>query len=236
MTDFLIQHWQALLDAAAKVATIFAVVGLWVAYRQYKHSVNLAETNERRAAVELAARECAHYGSDLTKQAVGLLQKINESGCEYLKHCKLIKEDQQLKLDVTAVSEEDKAKMEQHVIEAACVVNSLEGFAIPFVSGVADNKTGFVECGRSFTQIFEAFFPLYCFSNLQDYYRSSQELYWRWKKQIDEIELERQTSQAGKQFFVLTEKLVREKSNSRLAQALASWLRKVAEQLSNSKR
>lgn len=236
MCDFLIKHWAVLLDASAKVVTIFACIGLWVAYRQYKHSLNLARTTERRAAVELASRECAHYGSVLMKQLADLIQKIEESGCEYLKHSKVIKEDQQLKLDATAVTEEDRQKLKKHLTEIMCVLNSLEGFAIPFASGVADDEIGFMECGHSFVKIFEERFPLYCVSNLEHYYKASQNLYWRWKKRFDQAELERQHSQAGKEFFVLTEKLVREKSNSRIALALASWLKAIAEQLSKPRK
>lgn len=232
MSDFLIKHWEVILDAAAKIAAIFAVIGIWVAYRQYKHSVDLAKINERRASIELAARECARYGNELTTQAVQLLQEIDKSGCEYLKHCKLIKENQQLKLDASAVTAEDKEKMKKHLLEAVRVVNSMEGFAIPFISGVADNKIGFVECGRSFTDTFEVLFPFYCFSNLQDYYKASQELYWRWKKQIADAEFERQHLQVGKQFFVLTaERLEREKAHSRSALILAAFFRKIADQL-----
>lgn len=232
MIDYLRIHWAILLDAAAKMATVIAAIGIWVAYCQYKHSVKLAQTNERRAAVELAARECARYGSDLIKQLKQLADKIELSGCEYLKHCKLIKESQQLKLDTSAVTEEDRQKMREHSSETVCVVNSLEGFAIPFVRGVADDSVGFVECGRSFVTIFEKYFPLFCISNLQHYYKSSQTLYWRWRKQIEQEELERQHSQAGKEFFVLSEKLVRGKSNSRFALALASLFKKMAEELS----
>jgi len=221
-----------MLDSAAKVVTILAGIGLWVAYRQYKHSVNLARTNERRAAVELAARECARYGSELMKQVAELLQEIDKSGCEYVQHCKVIKDGSQVRLDTSAVTEVDKQKVKAHGAKITCVLNSLEGFAIPFTSGVADDQVGFVECGRSFVNSFEDNFSLYYTFNLQHYFKSSQALYWRWRNQIDREELERQHSQAGKDFFVLTEKLVRGKSNSRFQLALASWLRKKAEQLS----
>jgi hypothetical protein len=231
MRDFLIQHWAAILDAGAKVVTIFAGIGLWVAYRQYKHSVNIAKNNERRAAVELAARECARFGDEITKKILALKLEIEKSGCDYLKHCKVIKEPEQMKLDTAAVTEDDNQKMTKlfpHIID---VLNALEGFAIPFASNVADDKLGFTECGRSFVAFFENLFPLYRV-NLQDFYKSSQILYWRWKKLASQQDLERQHSQAGKEFFTLTAKLVNEKSKSRLASALASWFRKAAEQLS----
>jgi len=231
MNAFLL-NLQPWLDAAAKGAAILGVVGLWLGFRQYKHSVKLASTNERRAAIELAARECGHYGCNLMPSLEALRGEIEKSGCEYFKHCKLIQEPQQLRLDPTQVTNEDRESIRKYMADIAQKLNSLEAFAIHFASGVADDKIGFVECGRSFTGLFESNFPLYCLFNLQHYYQSSQSLYWRWKRQMQHEELERKYAQAGKDFFVLTETLIREKGNSRLQLAIASWLRKKAEQLS----
>ena len=232
--NFLANHWATLLDAASKGATVIAAIGIWVAYRQYRHSVKLAQTNERRAAVELAARECARFGSETLKQIEQLGKIIEISGCEYLKHCKLIKEGDHIRLDSSALTEIDRQKIKEHSSEIMCVVNSLEGFAIPFAGNVADNEVGFVECGRSFVKIFEGLFPLFCLSSLQHYYKSSQTIYWRWRKQIEKQELERQHAQAGKEFFTLTEKLVKGESNSWAAGKVAAGLRELAERLSKT--
>ena len=120
-----ITHWMPLLDAAAKLAAIVGVVGLGFAYCSYRHSVRIAERNERRASVELAARECDRYGRELLKQLADLGQEIEKSGCDYVKHCKLIKEDQQLKLDASAVTQEDREKIRRHDAQTMCVLNSL---------------------------------------------------------------------------------------------------------------
>lgn len=230
-----VTHWMPLLDAAARIVAIIGVVGLGFAYCSYRHSVRIAERNERRASVELAARECDRYGRELLKQLADLGQEIERSGCDYVRHCKLIKEDQQLKLDASAVTQEDREKIRKHSAQTMCVLNSLEGFAIPFASRVADDRVGFIECGSSFVDVFEKIFPLYCLSNLQHYYKSSQEIYWRWKKQLDQEELEREHAQAGKEFFVLTEKLVRGKSNSRVALWVAAKLKELSERVSQTK-
>lgn len=229
----------ASLDPIAKTVTIFAGVGLWVGYRQYKHSVNIAVTSERRASVELAARECARYGSELVDELEKLGNKIKESGCKYIEHCKLVREDgkeeQKISVDSSAVTEEDRQKIKEYLGEIICLLNKFEGFAIPFACGVADDRVGFMECGRSFVTIFEKYFSLYSFSNLQHYYKSSQAIYWRWRKQIEQEELERQHAQAGKEFFTLSEKLVRGESNSWGAQKVASVLRQAADYFSKPK-
>jgi hypothetical protein len=229
-------HWMPLLDAAAKIAAIFGVIGLGFAYCQYRHSVRIAERNERRAAVELAARECARYGSVLMKQLVELNQKIKQSDCKYLEHYKIIKEGEQLKFDATAVTAEDKQRIEVYMPEIMCVLNSLEGFAIPFATGVADDDVGFMECGRSFVTIIENNLGLYSFSDLNHYYLSSQKIYVRWKKRINDQKIERHHLEIGKQFFVLTaERLEKENPKSRIALTLAKILRKVADKISTSK-
>jgi hypothetical protein len=119
MMNFLENHWSTLLDALSKGATIVAAIAIWVAYLQYRHSVRLAQMNERRAAVELAARECDRYGREIV-ELDKLVKKINESGCKYLEHCKVVKEndkeDQKLLVDSSAVAEEDKKKIDEYSI------------------------------------------------------------------------------------------------------------------------
>lgn len=238
MIQFLI-HWMPLLDAAAKIVAIFGVIGLGFAYCQYRHSVRIAERNERRAAVELAAKECAHYGSELIFKQNELVKKINDSGCKYIEHCKLVKENgkdrQKLLIDSSAVTDEDRQKMKEYVAESVCLLNKLEGFAIPFACGVADDRVGFMECGRSFVSQFEKYFALYSVTNLQQYYKSSQTLYWRWRKQIEKEELERQHAQAGEKFFSLSEKLIKGESNSWFARKVAAVLHDLANRFSKSK-
>ena len=221
-----------LLDAAAKLAAIVGVVGLGFAFCQYRHAVKLAKSNNRRASVELAARECAHYGTAFITQLEGLRAKIDKSGCEYLKHSKAVKEGLTLKLDNALVTAEDSEKMKEFWPEAARVLNLLEGFAIPFASGVADDDIGFMECGRSFVKVVEENLPLYSFVDLNHYYHSSKKVYGRWRQRIEKEELDRKYAQAGKEFFVLTaERLTREKSDSRFASVIAAQLKKLAERL-----
>jgi hypothetical protein len=230
MLEF-IKHWLPLLDAAAKVVGLIAVSGLLLAYRQYKHSVRIAGRNEYRAAVELAAIQCAHYGTVLMKDLKDLREAIKTSDCKYLEHCKVDREGDTLKLDTSEVTDEDKEKMKKHFPNCVALANSLEGFAIPFAADVADNEVGFIECGRGFVKVFEDHFPLYCFQNLQHYYRASQAVYWRWRKEIDRQELEKRHAEVGKEFVVLSEKLVATQKPSKLGSAFAAFLHRLADRI-----
>ena len=225
-----------LLDAAAKIVAIIGVVGLRFAYCQYRHSVRIAERNERRAAVELAVRECVNFGSALLPQLAKLRKDIDDSGCQFFKHFKLVLEEENLKPDTSAVTEEDYKKLNEHLPETLHILNSLEGFAIPFVAGVADNRVGFVECGRAFIGVFEQFFGLYARHDLKHYFPSTQTLYWNWRKQIGKDDRRRMNLEAGREFFVLTEAVIREESDSKMAQAAASLMRKLAASLSKQRK
>lgn len=236
MIDFYMNYATAIIDTVVKLVAVCGGVSICVGVWQYRHSVKIAKMNERRASVELAARECAHYGAVLMKEFTNLRQNLEKSGCEYLKHYKIVEEGEQLKFDASTVTAEDRKKIEPHLPEIICVLNKLEGFAIPFATGVADDDVGFMECGRSFVTIVENNLGLYSFTNLNHYYLSSQTIYGRWKKRINGQEIERHHMESGKKFFILTaERLENENPKSRTALFLAKILRKAADIISNSR-
>jgi hypothetical protein len=213
----------ASLEPMAQLATIFAAVGLWYAYRQYKHSVELAKSNNRRASIELAAKECTHFGLNLQQKINELLKQISQSGCDYLNHCKQAKSEKGLQVDTTLVTPLDREKVQAHIEKIVEALNSLEGFAIPFAEGVADDRVGFVECGRGFVQVVERLAPFYYFWPLKDYYISSQILYMRWSKRIEQEEKSRKFEQTGKEFIVAGIQMFKGSLKSRFWQALADW-------------
>lgn len=77
-----------------------------------------------------------------------------------------------LRNDTTKVSPEELTKMKALADDALRVLNKLEGFAIPLVVGVADDGIGFVECGRTYLQLFEKFCLLLPFTKKQQTYLS----------------------------------------------------------------
>lgn len=230
-----ITHWLPLLDAIAKIATTAGVVGLLLAYFQYKHAVRIAKRADRRASVELAVKECTNFGGILMPELMKVSKGIDGSGCEFFKHFKLIRDRDTLKPDTSAVTDTDYAKLNEHQHETLRLLNLIEGFAIPFVAGVADNEVGFVECGHTFVQTFELLFGLYSRHDLKRIYPSTQALYWRWRKQLEVDERRRMTLDAGRQFFALTEEIVRTESNSKTLVFASSFLKWISEQLSHKK-
>lgn len=173
-----------------------------------------------------------HFGSVLLPQLLEFRKRIEGSGCPFFEHVKLIREEDSLKIDPTsAITADDYKKLDEHRSEIMRMLNSLEGFAIPFAAGVADDTVGFVECGRGFVAEFEQFFGLYSRYELKHYYASTQLLYWRWRNRIKSDDHRRMCLQAGREFFTLTEALIRGESNSKSSRFMASLLRRITKEL-----
>lgn len=227
MIEFLLNNARV-IDVVAKLAGIATVIGLFFAFRQYKHSVRVARRTERRAGVELAAKECTHYGLNILRDVNEVLDQINKSGCEYLNHCKITPSEKGLAVDTSALTPEDAQRIQSHIKKIVEVLNGLEGFAIPFAEGVADDRVGFIECGRSFVQTIERIAPLYSFWPLKDYYRSSQTIYVRWRRGIGQEEKDRRFIQASKDLMVMSAQIIKDRSKSRFWRAVADWCEKRA--------
>ena len=161
IVNFLVNNWATLLDAASRGSNSRrGSRHLGCILRNTDIPSNWLKRMNGGLRLNLLRAKCARFGNEILKQVQELRTKIEKSGCEYLKHSKLIKEGDQVRLDSSVVTEIDREKIKEHSSEIMCVINSLEGFAIPFASNVADNGVGFVECGRSFVAIFEYAFPV----------------------------------------------------------------------------
>lgn len=209
-----------MLQDAANIATIVGAAGILIALFEYRHSVKIAKQQDRRASVELAARECTQFGTEILKEFQELGCKI-ESQTGFLRESTIEITANNLRYDTTKVSPEELAKMKPLADEALRVLNRLEGFAIPFVAGVADDGIGFVECGRAYVQLFEKYCPLMIFTSNKHYYQSTQKLYAKWKSRI--VRQDRDT-ELTKHVVELTEKIA-EASGGGLERAVAKWLR-----------
>lgn len=209
-----------MLQDAANIATIVGAVGILIALFEYWHSVKIAKQQDRRASVELAARECLQFGTEIMKEFKELGCKI-DSQTGFLRESKVEITPNNLRYNTTQVSPEELAKMKPLADDALRVLNRLEGFAIPFVSGVAHDEIGFVECGRAYVQLVERFCPLMAFTNNKHYYQSSQRLYVKWKIRINKQDRD---AELTKHVIELTEKIA-EASGGKIERAVAKWLR-----------
>jgi len=209
-----------MLQNAANIATIVGAAGILIALFKNRHSVKIAKQQDRRASVELAARECTQFGTEILKQFQELGLKIeNQSG--FLREATVEITANNLRYDTTKVSPEELAKMKPLADDAFRALNKLEGFAIPFVAGVADDGIGFVECGRAYVQLFERFCPLMTFTNNKHFYQSAQKLYAKWKSRIARQDRD---TELTKHVIELTGKIA-EASGGGLERAVAKWLR-----------
>lgn len=214
MCDFVSQHWAIILDSICKISNILLVIGLFLAYRQYKETavqtktqVELAKTNTKREALCLSAQQCDHYGGHVMTLSGNLIRKLREK-TEFFQRGKVIIKDDQVTFDSTGLRPEDSKKVMEFFPEVVLVLNAIEGFSIYFASNVADDNIGYIECGRGFVSHFEENFGLYCLDNrIQNYYAATQALYWRWKKRLVTEELVKQHQELAKQMSITSQKI-----------------------------
>jgi hypothetical protein len=191
------------------------IIGLWVAYKQYKASVEIAKIAAKREAIKLAAEQAAVFGQSLLKKLPALRKRIEDAGCDYLQKCKVTADEEQIKTDASGVNEETRIKLREHGQEIATTLNELEAFAIFFATDVADDNVGFIECGPAFVNLFEEYFALYSTFKLDKYYRATQSLYWRWKKRMAQQQLMTECENLGNQAIVILKKFIPKDLNPR---------------------
>jgi len=180
--------WSRHNDWLQNHSASLAFVGAVVALLSFWFSVNVARRNSRRAAVELAARECTKFGTETMPTLAEIQKRLEEAGCEYYQHFRTIADSERLEPDTTLVTSIDKEILKTEELAIRKALNAVESFAIPFCEGVAATDVGFTHCGPAFVWTFDKYFCLFCWSDFEWLYPSTQELYWVWRREIEFVE------------------------------------------------
>jgi hypothetical protein len=196
--------WQW-LDLIAKTA---GVGGIWIGYRQFKRNAEYHKKSVQREAVRLAAEQAKEFGCVIIPRVEDLRKRIDEAGCAYFKKCKVMMNEKEIRVDYSAVGQDEVAKLKDFQKETVDILNRIEAFAIYFATNVADDNIGFIECGPAFIGLFESNFPLFGRHDLRSYYRCSQAVYWRWKKRIGNQGLADDFQKLQDQAIVILRKLL----------------------------
>ncbi len=217
------------------LGTITACIGTTYAVKQYKLAARLAKDKERRDSIVLAASECTRYGTILLPELNRLSQQMRDSGCEYFKHFKFERLPGELQPDISAITPEDEKQMEPFGIEYMRLLNSLEGFAIPFDWKVADDDVGFATCGPSFILVFEYLFAISCRSDLKRYFGASQRLYFRWCQRTEFYEQRQKHLTDLQRGLDSSEAILRQHTSSPLILLPLSAARRMIDELAKPK-
>jgi hypothetical protein len=169
-------------------APLLTFFGSMIALLSFRNSVKVAQQNSRRAAVELAARECGKFGIEVIPQFQTLEKKLEEAGCKYFQHFLTVHSTDALTPDFGLVTEDDRAVLRVNAVEITKAIHAVESFAIPFSDGVAARDVGFRECGPALIKIFERYFGLFAGGDFNWVFLATRRLYWQWRREKECIE------------------------------------------------
>ena len=214
-------------ERAASVTTIIgwtaALIGLYYANRRHKHAVQVASQRNRRAEIELAIRQCTHFGTVLLPKMANLRQELEKAAPNYFTRFKCIKGKGRIDPDDKEVTREDIDALRPYRTSIAEVLNSIEAFAIPFATNVADDRIGYIECAPAFLRLFEMNFALYSRVDLKCMLLATQHVYFRWKEQEETLQRQLKLEATGEAFFAATKELIEKDSRTRHSWLALAW-------------
>ena len=183
-------NFRALLEALYFVSGVVLAAGLLIAIKQLKQQKELSKTQNRRDSFKIAAERCEHFGKEIVRMAIDLDKAFEADKVLLLKKCKVTRTDKGLKMESKDMTAADAAAANKHADKISILFNSIEGFSLFFFTGVADDKVGFLACGKCFVDLFEKHFPLYAMSDsLKDNALATQAIYYRWRERLIQKDL-----------------------------------------------
>lgn len=227
-------------ETAANITTIagwmVALVGLYYANRRYKHSVRVSIERNRRAGIELAIRQCTHFGTSLLPKMGSLRGELEKSAPNYFKRFKAVHSKGRIDPDDKEVTQEDLQGLQPHWNAIVEALNGIEGFAIPFAANVADDRIGYIECAPAFLELFENNFALYSKLDLKTRYPATQHLYFRWKDQAQAAERQATLAATSDAFFAATKDILLKDAQTRSGRLMLFWCELLESLLAKARR
>ncbi len=183
-------HFKYLLEILYYISGIVLAAGLFIAIRQLQQQRELSKIRNRRDAFKIAAERCDYFGKEMIPLVNTLLKDFEANHVALLKKCKVKRTDKGLQIHTEKYNKADEDNLNKYSERIIYIHNALDGYALFFVTGIADDNVGFLTCGKAFVDIFEELFPLYVLLDaLGDNTSSTQALYSRWREKITHSEL-----------------------------------------------
>lgn len=199
MEWFLSESVKSFLENLYFLSGIFITGSLLIGLRQIYLQRKLSSTAAQREAFRIAAERCDYFGREIIGFSIELKKAFKEHDVKLFDKCKVEIKDSKISMTSEGLTQEDADKCNLCSEKMSKLINSIEGFAVFFVTGVADDNVGFLTCGRGYVKLFEELFPIYALADaLDNHCKASQALYGRWKSRIEQLELVSQHKEISK--------------------------------------
>jgi hypothetical protein len=179
---------RSILELAYFVSTIVLTSVAFYGLKQLSLTKQIAAKNARRESIKFAAERCQYYAEAVVPAQDNVVKsyKLNKLTC--LSNLSFKVEKGEIALHNFDARKTALCERELSVImrDGVAFLNSLEGFAIPFVAGVADDELGFQETASSFCRGLSEFMPMVVVLRKHGpRYESSVKLYESWIARLE---------------------------------------------------
>ena len=172
---------------AGPVLAIIAAVGLW----QIKIAKDTSKMIAKREAYKIAAEQCSYYLSIVVPLCNAFDEAVKSKGVTFYENSSFEFDGDNIKVKFPdKVEYLNSAAVSNEFVDLA---NSLEAFAVPFATGLADEKVGFFSVGTSYCQVIGKLLPeVLSIGDGTSYYRSAVRLFVLWHNKTREMEIQEQ--------------------------------------------
>jgi hypothetical protein len=162
-----------------------------IGLQQIQTTRDIAKEQARRDAFKIAHEQCRFFAAEvIEKKTIAAYDRVFfKPGQEY----DITVKGDRFELDKRVITKELKTQLDTN-LQITYAINAMEGFALFFASGIAEDEIGFRETGIAFTQLVRIFGPafyVYQVNNLAKY-KSCVELYESWNERVKKELLEKQ--------------------------------------------
>lgn len=202
----LINSVRPYLEALYFVASITLVAGLGLTYRQLLLIKDDIQIKNQRAAAEKAIEACDRYFCSYVPMTTAHLDELMKNKIQWYKGT--IGD-----FSATSISGDGKkdALKRFTLMTWLPAMNQLESIAAFFMSGVADEITGFRVIGRTFCSTVESNYDLIAFGRKEKacaYWSNIVALYQLWRPRLQKEEIELARNELEKQISSMQDKSI----------------------------
>ncbi|PKH88263.1 hypothetical protein [Colwellia sp. Bg11-28] len=192
------QEFKSYLEIAYFISGIIVAIAAIAALYQIKVAKDTLKIQSQREALSLTANQCQYYSDKIIKLSNCVYDRREKLNCDYF-------EPENWKVDTDGLDIKLECKIEKPVnlevwAQASELLNALDGFAIFFVSGIADESVAYKAISSSYISISERYMSLAIKAKEHDgYYAAHLELYVLWKNRKKQEQLKLKVSDLNKE-------------------------------------
>lgn len=189
-------NWDAIITfiqllnyvTAGPVLAIIAFIGL----RQIKVSKDSIRINSKRDAYKIAAEQCGNFASKILPLFGKFEEDLKTKNIKFFDKFDIRIERDAINVKLKdAISQKDLKKIYSSEY-LSDLLNSLEGYSMYFVQGVAADNVGYFTTGKGYCGIIKELIPLLFHEFKEGYYRNTYQLFLKWNNRVEDERLRMQ--------------------------------------------